>query len=362
MKNNAKATLANFNCTIKKEKNTIPMLEFFNEIIYPALNNTKKYKETKRNKYYISDLKLVELTDGPMALVGKHIKRTVLDIFPDYNAESGFIGEQFSAPSAPHSNFILLLNNHRLIYYSNEAGAPTVSSFSTTVGHMIYTYVKDKRNDIIQNLKELKPSEAKAKNATYIDEKNNQIKYFRYEYKDEYYKNIADFSNRYLDEHLPYPETNVVAIESQTLLEEAFKNIKKINKVEFKFYKPNNDPLDFDNLFEQTYSILEKSNSTSVKTTLNSPEEKSVIETAIASSKGKTSYQIQATNNENEPIQLNPDSVSEKVVVDVGEWEEIEKESSHVYNQLKEKTAIKEISESNQSLYLKLKSFIASLM
>lgn len=362
MKNYSNATLANFNCTMKKGKDTIPMLEFFNEIIYPALSDTKMCKETKRNKYYISDLKLVNLENGPIALVGKHIKKTVLDIFPDYDSERGFIGKQSSAPSAPHSNFILLLNNHRVIYYSNESGAPTVNNFSTTVRHMINEYVLYKRKCIIQQLKALKQSEAKLNNATYFDEKNNKTKCFRYEYKGEYYKDIADFHNRYLDIELPYPETNIVAIESQTLLEEAFKNIKKINKVEFKFYKPNNEPLNFDNIFEQTYSVLEKSNSTSLKTILNSPEEMSVIESAISSSKGKTSYRIEARNKENQPIQLNPDSVSERVVIDIGEWKDIEKESSYVYNQLKDKTAIKEISESNQSLYQKVKSIIGSLI
>ncbi len=362
MKNNATATLANFNCTIKDGTEVIPMLNFFEHIVYPALNNSKIYKQTKRNKYYISDLKVIKLENGPFALVGKHIKKTILDIYPDYNAEEGFIGEQSSAPSAPDSNFILLLNNHRLIYYSSKSGAPTISSFSSTIKYMINDYVSKQRSTILNLIKELSPKQAIEKGALYKNETNNKNKYFRYEYDGEFYKNIIDFKIRYLDVKFPFPETNIIPIESQALIEEAFNNIKKIKKVEFKFYKPNNDVLDFDSIFEQSYSILEKSNSTSVKTVLNSPEEISVVKSAINSSNGKTSYKIDATSKNDEPIQLIPDKVSEKVIITVENSDNIENESASVYNQVKDKTAVKEISDDNESLYLKMKAIISSLM
>ena len=265
----ATATLANFNCTMKFNNDVKPMLNFFNDIIYPALSDKSLYYETKKNKFYISDLKVIQLKDGPIALVGKHIKRTTLDIYPDYDANVGFIGNQSSSPSAPDSNFILLLNNHRIIYYNNKSGAPTISAFSSTVRNIVFKYITNIRSSILNTITSVPESFAKQNKLFYQVEKSDKIKFFRYEYNGVYYKTLADFKFRYLDVFVPYPEINVVAIESPTLIKEAFENIKKIKKVEFKFYKPNNEPLNFDSIFELGSELLEQTGSTSVKNTLN---------------------------------------------------------------------------------------------
>mgnify|MGYP000411889737 CR=1 FL=1 len=358
----ATASLANFNCTLKINNETLPMLEFFQELLYPALNDKTLYKETKTTKYYIADIKLIKLENGPYALIGKHIKRTILDIFPDYHTNTGFVGKHSQSPSAPDADFILLLNNHRVIYYTDKKGAPTVSSFGSTIRCIVNKYISRLRDAEMNSLKEISRSEALKLNLVYTNEKSKTQLFYRYEHRGKYYKNLVDFKTRYLDMKLPYPEINVVAIESPTLISEAFKNLQKIKKVEFKCYKLNNEALDADDMFANLHDILEKTGSNSVTNTLRSPENKEVIQNALTSSKGKTDYKVEATTNDGEPITISPSSVSEKVQIDIISNDDIEKNASFVYNQLKEKTSIKEISESNLDVYIKQILIISSLM
>ena len=94
------------------------MLDYF-KTIWPAFNDKNLIRTTYRKKnpelpikYHISDTQIIELKDGNLALVGKHIKRTILEISDD--KDQGFIGEP--EDSAPYSTFIILLHNHRVIH------------------------------------------------------------------------------------------------------------------------------------------------------------------------------------------------------------------------------------------------------
>lgn len=337
MANTKYATLANFNCTFKINSETYPMLNYFEKIIWPAFNDKTLIRKTyKRNdkklpiRYHISDVKIVELDNGNnLALIGKHIKRTILEISEDYKPDKGFIGESETKPSAPYSTFIILLNNHRVIYFPNKAGAPDIRSFASTTRSIIDQYINNQR-DILLNKLDKKEYPAKEA-AIYI--------------KNEY----------------PTAELNIVAIESEELAIEAFKNIFSIRDVKFKFYKTNNDPIDFDSVFESAYKLIDQTNSNSMEQKFNSPKEISVIETAVIKSKGKTNYKINAVNINKESIIITPDKISPKIEIFVDDNISIEKNISYVYNQLKERKEIRSISEDNKNIFNKFKNLIFSL-
>lgn len=338
------ATLANFNCTFKVDNETYGMLDFFESIIWPALNDKKLMRIVKKDKrihtrFHISDLHLVEIEDGLIALVGKHIKRTLLEISPDYDTNVGFFGESDIRPSAPYSTFIILLNNHRVIYFPNKSGAPDIRSFASTINDILRKYIHINRRILKEQLKA-----------------NNYIfDGIKYDY-------IQTFTSSYLEKVLPFPELNVVPIESPELAKQAFANIKNIKKVTFKFYKPNNEPIDFNNFFARSFDVLDATGSSSLNQTLNAPTKNEVIQEAVTSSEGKTDYKVFAVDNNSEPLELTPDKITQKVPIQIHAEHTIESTSKEVYNQVKNKKILTEVSETNKKTYLKIFDFLKTLL
>lgn len=297
------------------------------------------YRSAKKNKFYITDVNLIKLPkindiEGPFAVIGKHVKRTILDIMPDYSAENGFFGDHSTAPSAPYSTFLIFLNNHRIVYIQNSPGAPNIRSFSSTISHIITTYVSTQRSEVIDLLKLHNP--------------NTKGGYY---WENAHYETIKEFKEKYLDISYPYPETNIVAIESEKLVENTFKNISTIQSVDFKFYKPNNDPLNFDNFFESSYAVLEQTNSTSMTQTLHKPEKKDIIKNAVKTSNGKVDYKIKAKDVNNNPLTIESETVSEKLPITINFTMNVQNNATQIYTQVINKESVTYISDDNKALY-----------
>lgn len=354
MKSKFKATISNFNCTQRKNDQIYPMISFFDDIIWPALNDKTLFRETgsnksRKTKFHISDIKLIQIkTDdniNPYVLVGKHIKRTILDIMPDYDIDKGFIGNKNSLPSAPYSTFILFLHNHKLIYFPNHSGAPNIKSFSDTINHIIVNYISKIRKEVKEKL---------------IVQYNKSKKIYLLD--DIKFDTLNDFRKYYLDINYPFPEINVVPIESQELVDEAFSKLVSIKNVTFKFYRPNNEPLNFDNLFESIYDSLEKTESSSVSSKFLNPQNIDAVHSGISSSQGKVDYVINGKGENNEQLKIEPSKVSPELPIEIDEKESIEKISTDAYNQLKDNKCLTEISKNNKEDYEKYKNNISNLL
>lgn len=336
------AKIANFNCTFKNLFKEYYLLDMFENIVFPALKDKSIYKTVKRNKietrYHIADIKLVKMQDNNIALIGKHIKRTMLTISPDYNVESGFIGEPATAPSAPCATFILLLNNHRVVYYTNDPGAPTIQQFALTTKYIIKEYINIQRNLL---KKQWKDNKGVFEGVTY--------------------RRLSEFTDNVAEKIYPTPELNIIPIESPELVSESFEQISKISTVSFKFYKPNNEPIDTNSFFTVNYKMLERSGSDSIRQTLQNPTNKEIIESAVFASEGKTDYKVMAKTQDDEPITITPDKVSQQFKVDYDDDFSIEANAKHVYNQVKHKKIVSQVSEENLSAFRKLYTQLTSL-
>lgn len=333
MKNNSQANIANFTCTFKVEGKTEPMLKYFEKIIYPAFNCKNLIRSTNKGltRFHLTDVHLINFGQT-IALIGKHVKRTIVTLSPDFNENQGFFGDEEKKPSAPYSTFIILLDNHRIIYYRNKPGAPTLQNFQSTSRKIINEYVVQKRKELKKELKE-----------------NKNI------YNNKKYKYIEEFSNEVLLKKYPLANLNIVPIESKMLVEEAFKNIHKISNVRFKFFIPNNEAVDYNNFFASCTKIVKETGSKSMTQNLSSPEKVDVIENAIKTSGGKTDYKINAINENKESFTITPDSVSETIPLSIDENDTIETQTKKVYNCLKENNAVNTISEENKTLFEKFK-------
>lgn len=105
-------TLANFNCTFKDKENIYPMLERLEDLIFPAITNKQykrkvKAKNGKLTEYFLTNVKITEIPNGDLVLIGEHVKRVIVEIKQDYSPEKGYIPIGESIPSAPFSTFIV---------------------------------------------------------------------------------------------------------------------------------------------------------------------------------------------------------------------------------------------------------------
>lgn len=344
MKDNM-CTIANFNCTFNVDGKSKPMLKYFESIILPAMSNPKITRETTKGgkvtaSYFFYDVELIEISKGEYALIGKHVKRAFLRIDQDITPEEGIVPIGETRTSAPYSTFILLLRNHRVIYFKNsDQGAPDIRSFSTTVREIIRLFIRGKRIDLINELK----------NSKFI---YNEIKYGK----------IAQFTEDVLDKKYPNSEVNIVPIESSELIESKFKEIYKIKNLKLYVYKLNAEN-HYDDYLDSVSDFATAIGTEKIVQTANNPQNISEIKNVLSSSKGKFDYLLDAISRKDDKIRLTPNDVSESIPIKYNENSTDENIAKQVYEIAKNKPEIsKDNSKSNAKLYKEKQTLFNKLM
>jgi hypothetical protein len=72
-----------------------------------------------------------------IALAGRFIKNTVLRRHQIFDPEKGIMPDQQTMPSAPSAFFLLIFNNHRLIYFPETPYAPDLGAFEAAARKFI---------------------------------------------------------------------------------------------------------------------------------------------------------------------------------------------------------------------------------
>lgn len=123
--------LANFVCTFNQYK----LMDMFQQIVLPAFMLEDSWK-VKRGNFFFQSVELVELPNSKektLALVGRFIRDTQLTSTQVYDYEKKQLTEQLeSIQTSPSALFVLILNNHRLIYLKETPHAPTIEMFKET--------------------------------------------------------------------------------------------------------------------------------------------------------------------------------------------------------------------------------------
>lgn len=327
-------TIANFNCTFKVDNSIKPMLEYFETIIFPAFKDLslKRIARKKRRDiahYFFYDVNLIEISSGEYALIGKHVKRAFLDIQQDITPENGIVPINEIKPSAPYSTFILLLKNHRLIYFKDQdQGSPNINSFTTTVNEIVEDYVRKQRNNLL-----------------------NELKRNKFIYNDIHYKKIKDFTDQVLNIKFPIPEINIVPIESTKLVEEKFNSLNKIKEFTLYIYKPNAEFI-YDDYVNSVIEYAEKIGTDKIQQTSKNPDNIIAIKNTIINSAGKVDFHIKAIDQNNAALDLKPDNVSEKIPVKINEHSTDAAKSKEVYEKLSSHKEIIESNEENKQNYI----------
>jgi len=117
------------------------LLDYAEEIVLPAFlaeGNVRKYGETE---FRLFDVELAEVgreDDDPiLALSGHFIKDTVLRRQQIFRRGQGLIEDVAEIESAPSAFFVLILNNHRLLYFAETVAAPTLDNFRSTIEYFL---------------------------------------------------------------------------------------------------------------------------------------------------------------------------------------------------------------------------------
>ena len=139
---------ANFILKFGQERN---LLDFAEEIVIPAFLSDleRAYGETRHFFHSVEILNLGNEESPILCIAGRYIKTTVLkteQVFDEVNDE--LIKNDGSLRTSPSAVFILILNNHRLIYLSETAYAPNLIAFQTTVKK----FIREKYQDFINQL------------------------------------------------------------------------------------------------------------------------------------------------------------------------------------------------------------------
>ena len=310
--NNKKTTvIANFNCTFGETNK--PMLTYFDKIIYPAFTENS-FRKSKDDTYFFKDTKVVKLDNGRLILQGIYVRRTKLEVKTEYNTvENKIEYTNKFYNSAPISIFTLFLDNHRLLYTTNQKGSPNIRSFGATM--------KDIVKQVIINYNEGK-----------IKEKR-----------------------------IPIPQINIVDIPSNKGIEEKFSLVKKIRKLRFKFFNLNGD-IGSSDAFDWMYDRLDSYGSKRAEMSFNQPQNVNKVKNDIKEVKGFAELNLEVDFKNGGRGSINNNTLSEKFELNISEDEYIENVSAVVVETLQNNSLVSEIGQENKTIFENNKNQIEKFM
>jgi len=189
-----KVSVANFNVVFLGEKDESPLLDYFDDILMPALTSGI-VRKVGDSTYLFVDIEIKQDSSGEYVLTGLLVKSTVLEIKSIFDENGNLVNRDDIYPTAPFSTFVIYLKNHRMVLVENQKGSPHLDSFRSTVKYVIDTYVVKKNHE----LKE------------------------------------ADQSL------LPIPLVSIVGIPPKGGIAEQLRSVEKITKLTLRFYPLNGD-------------------------------------------------------------------------------------------------------------------------
>jgi hypothetical protein len=186
------------------------LLDYAKDIVLPAFTRDTHVRSYGETSLYLYDVKFTQVDDEDgfpvLALSGHFVKDTVLRRQQVFRRDRGLVEDQRSMESAPSSFFVLILNNHRLLYFAETAAAPSLDTFRTTVELFL-------RREWHEHLKR------------------------RYEYV-----NVTDrVTMKELRRRIPPPVLAIVPVAGEDAIAETITRFGLIKEVRFKLIEPNDE-------------------------------------------------------------------------------------------------------------------------
>ena len=140
--------MGNLICRFGKEK---VLLDLIDEIVLPSFFDELLIRSYSKTSYFFHKVSPVILSDDKnekvIGIAGRFIKDTTLEREQIFEQDKGLVKDSESIRSSPSAIFLLILNNHRLIYVKETKNAPSKESFKST----LLGFLRSKHKNFIDN-------------------------------------------------------------------------------------------------------------------------------------------------------------------------------------------------------------------
>lgn len=215
-KNKFTMEFGNFICKFGRKKG---LLSMFDEVVSPAFFDKKMFRHYGDTKYFLYDVELVNLTKNknePVAgIVGRIIKDTLIEREQIFEESRGLVKDSRAIRSSPSAIFLLILNNHRLIYIKETRDAPTKETFGHTILNFLYK-----------------------KHQIFINEQHEKLS-----------ANNKKITKTELKKTYPRPSLDIISLTSDGNIKNFINKYDTLKKIEIRFQN-RNDEVDNDHFFE----------------------------------------------------------------------------------------------------------------
>lgn len=221
-----RAEFANFLCHFGSSG---VMLDYLTEIVLPAfMDDTLIRHRGQENvsEYFFYEVSVENLgtADGTpvLGIYGQFIKNVNLVRTQIFEPSRGLVQDARSITSSPSSTFLLILNNHHLVFLPRTRQAPTLGEFEATARNFIGRKHKDYIDGIYESLKG--GPDRRTKTA--------------------------------LRKETPPPQIHVVPLANLDSVADFVARFVKLRSIDFRLLRPN-PTIDADDTFKDVRGILE---------------------------------------------------------------------------------------------------------
>lgn len=226
-----KVEFANFTCNFG---DTLNMIDLFDEVVFPSFSEKKYHRSVRGSDYFFIDTQLVKQKDLEgktyIGIAGKIVKNTKLKRDQIYSPQNGIIEDHEELESAPTSMFVLILNNHRLVFVKEVPGAPGLQAFGATCSK----FFREQHTKFIdESFKSNNDNSALKKEPKHITKKDLIKKY-------------------------PHPSLRVTPLTDSKGLHEFIGKFQKINKLVITLLPTNNEDINNDGFWNDLDDTRDK--------------------------------------------------------------------------------------------------------
>lgn len=274
---------ANFICRFGDNKVLIDLLE---EIIIPAFQDDTLERDAGHSQYFLHNVEIVELQkeDVPvLGIVGRFIQNTQLKRTQIYDGETNSLKKDEQAiQSSPSSIFVLILNNHRLMYLQETPSAPSLNSFKAT----IKKFINNKRDSHINSL---------------------------------YIQNKKGITKKSLQSEFPKAILEIIPLGGKSDIRDFVQRFEVLESVKIKLAETNNE-LDNSDFFKELRKKQKLSNSDKVKLEYTNKDglakEYMTEELSAAASQGIANVALTGKDHQGNELKGNNDSFKINISID----------------------------------------------
>jgi hypothetical protein len=258
------------------------LIDFAEEIVLPAFKDTTMIRSWGETRHFFHDVEILNFgneSNPILCIVGEYIKDTKVTREQVYDPNTGQLRKDSkSLHTSPSAIFTLVLNNHKLIYFSKTASAPGILAFKTTVEN----FIKDKYHGFIDDM-----------------------------YRENRHQGVT---KKELYQRYNPPLLEIVPLAREGLISEFINQYGLLNKVEIKLLTTNND-IDNNGLFIQNVREAKEEALSSVTTithssNINDGLSKGVIARQVQSalSQGNAKVQLKGKDRQGHDLEGNTET------------------------------------------------------